>query len=91
MAMTEDDARKKWCPMARVCVIGPDGEHMTSFNRTCSSSDDIDSFQTNGPMKCIASDCMMFKWGDNYDHGGDSTAERHNTANNRGGYCGLTK
>ena len=88
--MTEDDARKRWCPMARVCVVGPDGEHMTSFNRTCSSSDDIDSFQTNGPMKCIASDCMMWKWKLE-----PSRAELLNAQANAGqvenGYCGLIK
>ncbi len=47
--MTEQDAKKKWCPMVRFNYCGSD---MTDVNRPS----EMDS------MRCIASDCMMWRW-----------------------------
>ena len=82
--MTEDEARQKWCPMVRLAYDTVSANRFVNDPRSGMTTPDADCC-------CIASDCMMFKWDDNYDHGGDSTADRYNTANNRGGYCGLTK
>ncbi len=76
--MTEDEAKKKWCP------------HATDHNRIVTGGKQ--DLVKDGPGKgvgwncCIASDCMMWRleredYGDNY---GD------NIPVNRG-YCGLTK
>jgi len=46
--MTEEEARKKWCPMARCSVF----EGRGVFNR--------DDFKLNIMESCLASDCM--KW-----------------------------
>lgn len=50
--MTEEEARKKWCPMVRFAgqVLEP------AYNRTNSGI----TLQQHD--KCIASDCMMWRW-----------------------------
>jgi hypothetical protein len=54
--MTEDEARKKWCPMSRINT----GEAPNvSFNRITT-----DAFLENKSAAvgmCIASDCMMWR------------------------------
>lgn len=58
MSMTEEDARKKWCPFVRVTEEGVE----KSWNRS------IDQFLIDGgKMKavhtaCIASECMAWRW-----------------------------
>jgi hypothetical protein len=47
--MTENEARKKWCPHGR--VYSSNG----AFNRT-------ENRAVDGPSKCIASDCMAWRW-----------------------------
>ena len=47
--MTEQEARKKWCPQGRV------HSSAGSYNRT-------ESRTVDGPCKCIASDCMSWRW-----------------------------
>jgi hypothetical protein len=50
--MTEDDAKTKWCPMARVAY--PDGpDSYPSINR-------LVDVANPGPCRCIGSDCMMW-------------------------------
>lgn len=52
--MTEDEAKTKWCPMARAWAEGNDG-HAASINRQYQrGKPDIDCY-------CIASDCMMWR------------------------------
>ena len=53
--MTEDEARKKWCPMGRERFT----EHI------CSGSGNINPEAVNHkPDKtlCIASECMLWRW-----------------------------
>ncbi len=55
MLLTEDQARKKWCPMVIADV--------TARERICPG--------TNLPgvnaSRCIASDCMMWRWSSNFE------------------------
>ena len=52
--MTEDDARKRWCPMVRYKSTKGEG-----INRWV----DIDDAQMLPDMaRCIASECMMWQW-----------------------------
>jgi len=51
--MTEEEARKKWCPMAR--VFSGTNQWVCACNRNML---DRDSKKAN----CIASDCMMWRW-----------------------------
>jgi len=51
--MTEEEARKKWCPMVRFIMDRPAQGNLVS-NRNCTVNDPWD--------KCIASDCMMWRW-----------------------------
>ena len=75
--MTEEEAKKQWCPFARVVldwsvlaggqtVIGP-------FNSDC--ADKNETFESDARTLCIASACMAWRW-----WGGTKKAE---------GYCGL--
>lgn len=49
--ITEEQARQKWCPMARAsCYGSPFG-----INRDQGGKPDVDT-------NCVASDCMMWRW-----------------------------
>ena len=47
--MTEEEARKKWCPHGRV------RSSSSAYNRS-------ENYAVDGPSKCIASDCMAWRW-----------------------------
>jgi hypothetical protein len=49
--MTEEEARTKWCPFARVCT----DTHAGSFNRYTQGEAE------GGPSNCIASACMAWR------------------------------
>lgn len=51
--MTEDDAKEKWCPFARVFDTG-------SSNRV--AADDDGPTAAAAGSECIASDCMAWRW-----------------------------
>ena len=55
MIVTEDEARKKWCPFARQMSLVEDEVvgRSSSWNRTS-------GIQQN--PKCIASECMAWTW-----------------------------
>lgn len=53
MICTEDEAKSKWCPMARVHC--PDAG--------CSDNRDADG-ERLGVANCVASDCMLWCWDD---------------------------
>jgi len=48
--MTEDEAKKKWCPMYRVSVE-PNG-----------SADNRGKYDTVNNYRCLASFCMAWQW-----------------------------
>ena len=58
--MTEDQARTKWCPMARVVVTHESGAQFGPMNRTESCGDD--KFMKPMGSFCIASACMAWRW-----------------------------
>lgn len=47
MALTEDEARSRWCPFTRV------GEQASGAAEN----------RPNGDLHCIASGCMAWRWG----------------------------
>lgn len=54
--MTEDDAKTKWCPHARVVTYAADGEPlMTATNR-------VSGGVLRAGSDCIASACMSWRW-----------------------------
>ncbi len=53
---TEDEARGKWCPMARVAVMS-DNPERGAHNRLID-----DEKKLEGRAHCIASDCMAWRW-----------------------------
>jgi len=85
---TEQEARKKWCPQVRVS----DGEHYAAENRFCQAGK-VSSPEKSGVMlpednegfnwdRCIASECMMWRWTTVFTHG--NTYSQHEQ-----GFCGL--
>lgn len=76
--MTEDEAKTKWCPHVRFADCGAD--NASSVNRDGMFMGDIN--------KCIASDCMMWKWDEAITEtdGGEIVGTNYNTQ----GHCGLT-
>jgi len=55
MSHTEEEAKKLWCPQARVVRYGND----ICGNR---HSIELDSSDPSGFAKCIGSNCMMWRW-----------------------------
>ena len=76
--MTEEESRKKWCPMVRF-HNGLDGDVYCS--RPVGIVDDNAS-------KCIASDCAMWVW--DYPDGAEMLSEAHKELFSKG-HCGLIK
>lgn len=56
--MTEDEAKTKWCPFARV------GAPVDSIAAGCSTNrwPGDDSVGPGSPYLCIAADCMAWRW-----------------------------
>lgn len=64
--MTEDESKEKWCPFKNAYYVDRDDDY-TPFN--------------NDNCKCMASECMMWRW----EHMSVGEAD-YNTPE---GYCGL--
>ena len=76
--MTEEEAKTKWCPIVRIAH-----ENVVA-NRT-------DGYGSNDVYKtqcCIASECMMWRWG-KIPHCFVNGVERENYPSSEKGYCGL--
>lgn len=59
MIVTEEEARTKWCPHARVQV------HQSAVNREMDYRDDLQPRCRVVPARgclCVASNCMAWKW-----------------------------
>ena len=77
--MTEEEAKTKWCPHVRASI---DGSPNASANKDNSDWD-------YSKFKCIASDCMMWRYVD-YDY----IIPGNVPPSSKGaleGYCGLIK
>jgi hypothetical protein len=100
--MTEEEAKTKWCPFARI-VAQEDDEilaHQAAFNRVAYRG----HVQDVSTTRCIASACMAWRWRDSpyatrqIESGGEKIAEgkwKHwdiketVPAAERSGHCGL--
>jgi len=61
MICTEEEAKTKWCPMARVSGVIKDGSLSAIANRDISLLVPTNSFDPATDLtKCIASGCMMW-------------------------------
>ena len=56
--MTEDEAKQKWCPFARVSAV-QENSVTPSFNRAATKEADT---MTPAASKCIGSACMAWRW-----------------------------
>ncbi len=74
--MTEEEAKKKWCP----CTI-------YIFNNV-SGNRDADYIFQQGVCNCITTDCMMWVSKPEFEHCSGDKMKRVFVP---GGYCGLTK
>jgi len=76
--LTEDQARKTWCPMTRV-IFMEDGNipaDQTSWNRLQPNVQKT-SVKTGPTVSCLASQCAMWRWSNLKADGADT------------GFCGL--
>ncbi len=76
--MTEDEAKTKWCPVARVVMDGSDNKVVGPFNRDHWITDETLEDTINRSC-CIASACMAWRTFRGSSINPDAT----------GGYCGL--
>lgn len=72
---TEDEARKKWCPFARV---------IDDLSGAASSARLRD-----GTVKCIASECMAWRWIDVTEQNDNPTVADRTVKSSVRGFCGL--
>jgi hypothetical protein len=61
--MPEDEARTKWCPMARTIAVRDDNAD-GNFRRVLGWNDDGGATAGPFPCRCIASACMAWRWAD---------------------------
>lgn len=60
--MTQDEAKKRWCPFARVVLYSSnEGSGAPSAGNRCVMTSDLDA-ALNGATKCIGSACMAWRW-----------------------------
>ena len=93
-ALTEAEAKTNWCPMVRQSATFTDGYGL-SYNRS--------AMEATYPCRCIASECMMWRWAmkrnpdwkpthsmmaTGYDTHPDDQVHTHIVDTERG-YCGL--
>ena len=66
--VTEEEARKKWCPFVRLMSVAKrDGKRdtaVTAFNRIALTSDAATHDMSPAAARCIASECMAWRWGE---------------------------
>lgn len=69
--MTEDDARKKWCPFARVPDGGGVTGAVTATNRHAGQKTGGDGKPRilRGNAMCIAAECMAWRWHNGFTYG----------------------
>ena len=64
--LTEQEARTKWCPMARVARFGIEKSELGNTVEAIVGSCNRDALGKSpnpiGSCRCIASDCMMWRW-----------------------------
>ena len=61
--MTLEEAKKKWCPMARVVEVNADeGALYGPFNRYHTSVSSHLASPDCQQARCLADDCMMWRW-----------------------------
>ena len=77
MLMTEAQARERWCPFSRVLVCLPMNELGGAVNRF--DVDDEAGEDWHRQTRCIANECMAWRWGNEPRLRGESYR----------GYCGL--
>jgi hypothetical protein len=56
MTLTEDEAKTKWCPFARVALRNKEGAVSTAFNRQENSKNEASAVGL-----CIGSACMAWR------------------------------
>lgn len=90
--MTEQEARQRWCPFSRYSVYDK-----PSSNRWKQSAPESEPHALNPiPCRCIASDCMAWRWHDEWQSateegvGGDLVVRlKRKQGEPKLGYCGL--
>lgn len=78
MMDTEEEAKKKWCPMARTCYTDA-REGSSVSNRTIGPDGNGSTYGA----RCLGSDCMMWRWET------EICPEKQEIVNSNKGYCGL--
>lgn len=83
--LTEQEAKTKWCPMARVLVTSDD------VNGTGNRTADMDGLDCDNPKqaRCIGSDCMMWRSIDQDRYRLAVNGETSKTWPSGSGFCGL--
>lgn len=95
--MTEDEAKMKWCPFARVVTADEDGGVFPPANRAAIRREGEVSWNENPEhARCIGSACMAWRWDETWTsqteegHGGDLVVRlKRKPGEPRLGYCGL--
>ena len=83
---TEHEAKDKWCPQVRFHDTEADSQPANSWSLHSSCSDENKYGTERNPKicRCIASECMMWRWQDRKIN--PSTG---NPLPDKYGYCGL--
>jgi hypothetical protein len=90
---TEEEARKCWCPFTRAAAVDSVGAgrwrliaKVPPFNRFFHTTDGLIVPDT---ARCIASECMAWRWEENAETWTTGEKKKPNSMSNADGYCGL--
>jgi len=78
--MTEEEAKTKWCPYAR---LGSSTSGLGGFNRFISPAREADFDGT----RCVGSACMAFRW--DFKTAARKSDFPGSASTSDGGFCGL--
>jgi len=81
--MTTEEAKTKWCPMARTAaIITNESDEITDIKSAYNKVSQPEGFIVPASCLCIASECMMWRWN-------EYLTGIPNDKQTRTGYCGL--
>lgn len=87
--MSEEEARKKWCPESRDKVKGALAGIILAISKDNKGFEELNDLIGEDSDKCIASDCMMWRWDTWIDKGSVSNPQKNEITSDKWGYCGL--
>lgn len=84
MFLTVEEAKKVWCPQARIVIQDNNGQNHVSYNRVLDKKTDKAKIYISDASLCMANGCACWRWKDDLAEIDLTTGQA-----DKRGYCGL--